>query len=73
MDAEDFQDEVIDRLARIETKQDMTNGRVTTLESNVTSLLLSRSESKGANRVLTTGAGLLGGAIGGAIEYFFRR
>lgn len=77
MNQEAFQDEVIDRLARIETKQDTTNGRVNKLEAQVRSLELTRANHSGVSRLLLAalsgGTGLLGAGIGGLVEYLLRR
>lgn len=71
MDQQDFQEEVIDRLARIETKQDTTNGRVTKLEKDVDQLKQHHSERNGVGRFLAAGAGFVGGLIVAIFQYFF--
>ena len=71
MTPDEFQDEVIDRLARIETKQDTTNGRVTRLEGDVMTLQLDTAERRGTSRAITAGAGILGATVGGVMQYLF--
>jgi len=73
MNQVDFQDEVIDRLARIETKQDATSQRVDVLEAQVDDLRQAHSESRGANRLLMAASGLTGTAVGSALPYLLRR
>lgn len=73
MDQQGFQKEVIDRLARIETKHDSTTVRIGKLESDVECLKEYRAESRGAHRLITAGSGLVGAVIGSAAHYFFQR
>lgn len=77
MDQHEFQEKVIDQLARIETKQDITNGRVNKLEGQVQSLELTRASHSGASRLadraVNIGSGLLGAVVGGLVDHFSRR
>lgn len=69
----EFQSDVIDRLARIETKQDSTTLRVNALEESVQELRDTRAEHRGAGKLAMGVAGLFGAGATEAIRLFFRR
>lgn len=71
----EFQKDVIDRLARIETKQDDAASRISTLEGGVLTLKLQEAERKGdatrTSKVVAAASGLGGTVLGALLQYIW--